>query len=273
MQLEQIESPIVDPKPTKFSAAEAARAQQSHWNADARNYHDRHKNYLSGFYWCPEMLSEQDTQLLGDVSGQHVLEIGCGSAPCATWLANQYPAATVTAFDISANMLRATSGVEKHNQPRNLHLIQADAARLPFADASFDQAFSVFGAIPFIADLNELFAAIGRCLRPGGRFVYATNHPMRWVFLDDPGEAGLLAAIPYFDDSYHEIDPTSGNLTYIEYHHSFGDHVRALTAAGFQLIDVLEPEWPDDLTENWGQWSPLRGKIFPGTAIFIAQMG
>nr|WP_236690181.1 class I SAM-dependent methyltransferase [Corynebacterium mustelae] len=257
---------------TNFSAAETARAQQTHWNADALDYHDRHKNYLSGFYWCPEMLNEEHARLLGDVANQRILEIGCGSAPCARWLAHQFATADIFAFDISVNMLRAAPDVEKRNQPTNLHLIQADATLLPFADTSFDQVFSVFGAIPFIANLASLFTAVARCLRPGGRFIYATNHPMRWVFLDDPGEAGLLAAVSYFEDNYHEMDSESGELTYIEYHHSFGDHVRALTAAGFQLVDVLEPKWPDDLTEIWGQWSPLRGKIFPGTAIFLAEL-
>jgi len=36
-------------------------------------------------------------------------------------------------------------------------------------------------------------------------------------------------------------------------------------------LDVLEPEWPENFTGTWGQWSPLRGEIFPGTAIFVTQ--
>jgi hypothetical protein len=32
----------------------------------------------------------------------------------------------------------------------------------------------------------------------------------------------------------------------------------------------VEPEWPEDRTEEWGQWSPLRGALVPGTAIFCA---
>ena len=35
------------------------------------------------------------------------------------------------------------------------------------------------------------------------------------------------------------------------------------------LDDVVEPEWPDDLEAEWGQWSPLRGGLFPGTAVFV----
>jgi hypothetical protein len=47
-----------------------------------------------------------------------------------------------------------------------------------------------------------------------------------------------------------------------------GDYVRQLAAAGLELVDLLEPEWPAGHTRTWGQWSPLRGKLFPGTAIF-----
>lgn len=59
-----------------------SRANQSHWDDDAVSYHAEHPEYLSSFYWCPEMLHEADAQLLGDVSSAAVLEIGCGSAAC-----------------------------------------------------------------------------------------------------------------------------------------------------------------------------------------------
>jgi hypothetical protein len=47
--------------------------------------------------------------------------------------------------------------------------------------------------------------------------------------------------------------------------------VRALTGAGLAVLDLIEPEWPDDLTAEWGGWSPLRGAMFPGTVIFRCQ--
>ena len=38
------------------------------------------------FIWSPEGVDEGDAQVLGDVSGLDVLEIGCGAAQCARWL-------------------------------------------------------------------------------------------------------------------------------------------------------------------------------------------
>lgn len=49
-----------------------------------------------------------------------------------------------------------------------------------------------------------------------------------------------------------------------------GARINELIDASLHLDHLIEPEWPDELEENWGQWSPLRGKLFPGTAIFLA---
>jgi hypothetical protein len=98
--------------------------------------------------------------------------------------------------------------------------------------------------------------------------VFAVTHPMRWIFPDDPGPNGLHVTGSYFDRTpYVEVD-AEGRATYVEHHRTLGDFVHALTGAGLTLLDLVEPTWPDELTEEWGQWSPLRGALFPGTAIF-----
>jgi hypothetical protein len=113
-------------------------------------------------------------------------------------------------------------------------------------------------------------AEVARVLRPGGRWVFSVTHPMRWCFPDDPGPGGLTVTTSYFDRRpYVEVD-ASGTPTYVEHHRTLGDRVRDLVAAGFVVRDVVEPEWPPDHDRPWGQWSPLRGRLFPGTAIFVA---
>lgn len=246
------------------SATQAARANRSWWDSDASRYHAEHATYLDGFHWCPEMLAEADARLLGDVSNASVLELGGGSAPCSRWLA-QDGVGFITSLDISREMLRHAGGGD-------VALVQADAQALPYRDSTFDVVFSVFGALPFVPDIDAVLTDVARVLRPGGRLVFSVNHPMRWIFPDDPGPAGLLAAIPYFEREYVETD-ADGTVTYAEFHRTLGDWVRALVGAGFVLDDLIEPEWPEELTETWGQWSPLRGRVFPGSAIFVAHLG
>ena len=247
---------------------ESARANRRWWDADADHYMAEHGAFLgqADFVWCPEQLREADAGLLGPVTGRQVLEIGCGAAMCARWLTTQ--GARVTAMDLSAGMLRhARAGAESTGV--TVPLVQADAEALPFADGAFDLACSAFGAVPFVADSGRVMAEVARVLRPGGRWVFAVTHPLRWVFPDDPGSDGLVAQTPYFDRTpYIEVDGT-GEATYVEHHRTLGDRIREIVAAGLVLTDLVEPEWPADLHQEWGQWSPLRGRIVPGTAIYV----
>ena len=60
---------------------------------------------------------------------------------------------------------------------------------------------------------------------------------------------------------------------YVEHHRTMGDRIRELVAAGFVVLDVIEPQWPEGFDRVWGQWSPLCGEYFPGTAIFVSRLG
>lgn len=249
---------------------EAVAANIAWWDADADDYHTTHGEFLGDvdFRWCPEGLREAEERLLGDVSGRAVLEVGCGSAPCARWLAAQ--GAHVVGVDLSAGMLR--HGLTANDRTgMHVPLIRANAEHLPFASASFDAACSAFGAVPFVESVGAVFTEVHRVLRPGSPWVFAVTHPIRWIFPDDPGPHGLTVTQPYFDRTpYLEVDD-SGTATYVEYHRTLGDYVRALHHAGFVLENLLEPEWPEGHTRTWGQWSPLRGRLFPGTAIFCCR--
>ena len=253
-----------------MTAEQSVRANRRWWDSDADAYQAEHGDFLGevDFVWCPEGLREADAHLLGELAGRRVLEVGCGAAMCSRWLATQ--GALPVAMDLSGGMLRhaalaaASCGVR-------VPLVQADAQRLPFADGAFDTACTAFGAVPFVADSAAVMREVARVLRPGGRWVFATTHPVRWIFPDDPGPAGLTARIPYFDRSpYVEVGP-DGEPTYVEHHRTLGDRVRELVAAGLELVDLIEPEWPAGHTREWGQWSPLRGALLPGTAIYLAR--
>jgi SAM-dependent methyltransferase len=259
------------PRPVRreVTQAESVHASRLWWDGDADAYQDLHGRFLGDvdFMWCPEGLREADCGLLGVVRGRRVLEVGCGAAPCARWLASQ--GAQVVGIDLSASMLRHAVAAANRSGVR-VPLAQADACALPFASGSFDIACSAFGAVPFVVDSARLMREVSRVLLPGGRWVFSVTHPMRWIFLDDPSEAGLVAVNSYFDRTPYVEQGETGVPTYVEQHRTLGDRVRELVEAGFVVRDVIEPEWPAGHERIWGQWSPLRGRLFPGTAIFAA---
>jgi ubiquinone/menaquinone biosynthesis C-methylase UbiE len=151
-------------------------------------------------------------------------------------------------------------------------LVQADAQHLPFRSTAFDVVFTAFGAVAFVQDSAAVMREVARVLRPGGRWVFATTHPTRWSFPDDPGPAGLTATMPYWDRTPYVEYADTGEATYVEHHRTLGDRVRELADAGFRLLDLVEPEWPAGHPQVWGQWSPLRGAILPGTAIYVSEL-
>ncbi len=249
---------------------ESARANRRWWDASARDYQEEHGAFLgdADLLWCPEGLREADAGLLGDVAGRDVLEVGCGAAQGARWLVGA--GARVTAFDVSYGQLQQARELDARTGTRVERLVQADAQALPFADASFDAVASAFGAIPFVADSAGTVRELARVLRPGGRLVFSVTHPTRWAFPDDPGPAGLTVAQSYFDRTPYVEEDEQGRAVYVEHHRTLGDRVRELVAAGLVLQDLVEPEWPEGHDREWGQWSPLRGRLMPGTMIVVA---
>ncbi len=249
--------------------AESARANRRWWDAEARSYQDEHGEFLGDddLLWCPEGLRETDARLLGEVLGRDVLEVGCGAAQGARWLVHE--GARVTAFDVSYGQLLESRRLDALRGTAVERVVQADAQALPFRAGSFDVVVSAFGAIPFVADSAGTMREVARVLRPGGRWVFSVTHPMRWIFPDAPGPDGLTVQRSYFDRTpYVEVD-AADRPTYVEHHRTMGDRIREIVSAGLVLTDLVEPEWPPDHTRVWGQWSPLRGALMPGTAIYV----
>jgi SAM-dependent methyltransferase len=258
----------VDRRPA--GAEESVRANRRWWDAAAPAYLAEHGSDLgdADFLWCPEGLREDDAHLLGDVAGRRVLEIGCGSAPCARWL--RRAGADVVALDLSAGMLARAAEL---NRATGLcvPLLQADAGALPLAPGSVDVACSAFGGLPFVADVEGALAEVARVLRPGGRFVASVNHPMRWPFPDSPDPEDLQVVSSYFDRRPYVETDDRGATVYVEHHRTVGDWVRAVVGAGLVVEDLVEPEWTPGRTQEWGQWSPERGALVPGTLILVCR--
>lgn len=254
------------------SQAETVSANRGWWDREASDYLTEHGSFLgdADLVWGPEGWSEDDLHVLGDpaeLASRRVLEFGGGGAQGARWCAAR--GATVVSTDLSGGMLATARLLDARTPGPAPALAQADATRLPFADACFDVVFSAYGATPFVADSAGLMLELARVLRPGGLLAFSTSHPIRWAFPDVPGSEGLTANDSYFDERPY-VEATWGEASYVEHHRTMGHRIAEIVDAGLVLRAVHEPEWPADNREVWGGWSPLRGEHLPGTAIFVA---
>jgi SAM-dependent methyltransferase len=269
---EPAESPDARVARREVDETTTRRAVRRWWDAEADAYQAEHGTFLGAadFVWCPEGLREADAGLLGDVAGRRILEIGAGAAQCARWLVSQ--GADAIALDISAGQLAHAASLSESTGIR-VPLVQASATALPFAAESFDTLCSAFGALPFVADSATVMTEAVRVLRPGGRFAFSVTHPFRWCFPDTPDAEDLDVRMSYFDRrAYIEYDEL-GSPSYAEHHRTVGDRVREAVTAGLTVLDVVEPEWPEGHDGVWGQWSPERGALVPGTLILVCSKG
>jgi len=124
---------------------------------------------------------------LGDIAGQRVLDVGCGTGVVTRELARRVgPSGQVTGVDPSPVFVEVAERLRAEHALDNLTFAVQDGRALPFADGAFDltTAVTVLCHVPERADvLREL----ARVTRPGGTVLivdgeYAANqveHPDR----------------------------------------------------------------------------------------------
>ena len=106
---------------------------------------------------------------LGDVSGQDIIEFGCGTGRNLSAL-KALGARSVTGCDLSAGML-----VEARKRDRIVHLLHADMGQpLPLPNGSADLALFCL-SLEHVADLAAPFREARRLLRPEGRLALIRN--------------------------------------------------------------------------------------------------
>ncbi|MCP9957880.1 methyltransferase domain-containing protein [Streptomyces sudanensis] len=112
-------------------------------------------------------------EVLGDLSGARVGDLGAGAARHAAHLAARRRPARVDAVDSSPAQYAMAVDLYGHLAPR-LRIVRSDVTgHLRARPGAYDVLYSVFGAVDF-TEPYELLPAAAFALRPGGRLVFST---------------------------------------------------------------------------------------------------
>jgi len=97
-----------------------------------------------------------------------VLEVGPGPGYFSVEVSRRVPQGSLTLIDLQPEMLERARRRLTAARAANVRFAAADAAAMPFEEASFDAAFLVT-VIGEVADRESAARELGRVLRPGGR--------------------------------------------------------------------------------------------------------
>ena len=205
---------------------------------------ERRDNATDVVRYGPDVPTERELRLLGDVTGKRILDLGAGAGQAAIAFAKQ--GATVLAVDPSdAAIAEGRRAAEREDARIEWHT--CDLADLAFLRAdSIDLAFSA-QALAEVDDLGRVFRQVHRVLRPNAPLVFSYDHPMALCVAREGGDAAP-GALPlgalnvrrsWFDPEPRKTE-RDGEVHTI-FPRSVSELFSQLGRAGFRVDTLLEP--------------------------------
>jgi len=206
------------------------------WDRHAASYQATARLPTDVAHYGPDIATEADLRLLGDLKGKRVLELGCGGGQCSIAFSKQ--GATAIGIDSSAEMLAFARRLSEQEEVK-VELRHGDMADLAFLRAeSVDVAFSA-NAFGYVEDLDRVFRQVNRVLKPSGPLVFSVAHPA-YAMVGDHAGLPLMVRRSYFDRSPLQLE--RNGIVFTEYQHTVSDLFSGLTRAGYRVDAILEPE-------------------------------
>jgi SAM-dependent methyltransferase len=185
--------------------------------------------------WGMWGVPEAQLQILPDVAGMDVLELGCGTAYWSAWLARR--GARPVGVDVTPRQLETARRFQREFG-LEFPLIEANAEAVPLPDESFDLVLSEYGASIW-CDPYTWVPEAARLLRPGGLLVFLVGGTILMLCSPDmeevePAVETLLR--PYF--GMYRFEWSSDDS--VEFHLGYGEWIRLLRLNGFEVEDLVE---------------------------------
>ena len=187
---------------------------------------------------------EASVNVLPDVSGKDVVELGCGTAYVGARLKRR-GARRVVGVDITPAQLTSAQRLNRQTG-LGLLLVEANAEVVPLRDESFDLVVSEYGASIW-CDPYKWIPEAARLLRGGGELVFLRNSTLSMLCMPDTGKVAETLQRP--QRGMNRLDWTDDDPG-VEFHLGAGDMIRLLRANGFEVLDLVELFAPEGARDH-----------------------
>jgi ubiquinone/menaquinone biosynthesis C-methylase UbiE len=214
--------------------------------------------------WGVFEIPESEVNVLGDVSGLDVVELGCGTAYLSAWLAKN--GASPVGVDPTPAQL-ATAREMQAEFGLGFPLVEAVAESVPLPDASFDLAVSEYGASIW-ADPYRWIPEAARLLRSRGRLVFLRNATISMLCMDLDGITEQLQR-PQRGLGRLEWPDTNE----VEFHVPHGELIDLLHANAFEVDRLVELYAPEHAKTHdyYGHVTAEWARNWPAEEIWVAR--
>lgn len=184
-------------------------------------------------------------ELIGEVNGKKILDLGCGDAKFARDLF-ELGCEEYIGIEGSSNMVQvAPNSLEGFNAS----VIQSTMESWDYPKNTFGLVISRL-AIHYIEDIDSLFQKIFQSLKPNGGFIFSVEHPVITSTLQPSGTRTNWIVDHYFLEGYREQQWLGGTVQ--KYHRTIEQYYKALQKAGFTVEHLREstPQRKNFMTEE-----------------------
>jgi len=203
---------------------------------------------------------ESELNLLGDVRGKAILEVGCGSGQTLEYFAMR-GAGELLGVDLSSKQIEtARKVVSRFDIP--IHFIEAPMEEMDMLpESSFDIAVSMF-ALGWTVNLEKTLSHIFKALKSEGIFVFTWEHPI--YSLLDYADGKLQFRLPYETEQF-EYHESWRAVPIVMHYRKLSTYINALIKTGFVIDQLIEetriPENDTSKPEKW--YSAAKARMLP----------
>lgn len=253
------------PQAVTSDSVERNRAEWTGWAAEFVASAER--NWATDeIMWGVWRAPESELRVLPEVDGEDVVELGCGTAYVAAWLARR--GARVVGVDPTPAQLDTARRMQAEHGLA-FPLIEAAAEDVPLPDASFDLAVSEYGASIW-ADPYLWIPEAARLLRPGGQLVFLVNGTLMNLTSPDALERpGRRLLRDYF--GLHRLEWSDDQS--VNFYLGYGDWIRLFRANGLEVERLVEVQAPENASDHGHETlpDPDWARRWPSEEIWVAR--